>query len=120
MKNAIYEKDGIKIACIKEDGIIISAPQDALDLMVDPALEGARRIIIERKNIAPDFFDLSTRLAGEILQKFVTYQVKLAIIGDFSDASESLKAFIYESDRGNEIFFVPDIETAKTKLFSAK
>ena len=83
-------------------------------------MEGARRIIIDRKNIAPDFFDLSTRLAGEILQKFVTYQVKLAIIGDFSDASESLKTFIYESNRGNQIFFVPDIETAKTKLFSAK
>jgi hypothetical protein len=25
------------------------------ELMVDPALEGARRIIIDRKNIAPDF-----------------------------------------------------------------
>ena len=120
MEVEVYQKDGIKVARVIGEGMIIAAAQDALDLMVDPALEGARRTIIDRKNIAPDFFDLSTRLAGEILQKFVTYQVKLAIVGDFSDASESLKAFIYESNRGNEIFFVPDIETAKTKLFSAK
>ncbi|MFZ3074356.1 MAG: DUF4180 domain-containing protein [Minisyncoccales bacterium] len=116
----IYQKEGVKVARVVGDGVIIGKVQDALDLMVDPALEGAHRIIIDRKNIAPDFFDLSTRLAGEILQKFVTYQVKLAIVGDFSNASESLKAFICESNRGNEIFFVPDIETAKTKLFSAK
>ena len=30
------------------------------------------------------FFDLKTRLAGEILQKYINYHVKVAIIGDFS------------------------------------
>ena len=110
----------VKVAEVVTDGIIITNAQDALDLMVDPALEGARRIIIDRKNIAADFFDLSSRLAGEILQKFAQYQVKLAIIGDFSDASESLKAFIYESNRGSEIFFCASAEEAKKKLLAAR
>jgi hypothetical protein len=105
---------------VESETVLIAKEQDTLDLMVAPELEGARRIIIKRENIVPEFFDLSTRIAGEILQKFVTYQIKLAIVGDFSDASSTLKDFIYESNRGNQIFFVPDSETAKTKLFSAK
>jgi len=116
----IYEKEMVKVAEVVTDGIIITNAQDALDLIVDPALEGSRRIIIDRKNIAPEFFDLSTRFAGGILQKFVMYRVKLAIVGDFSDASEPLRAFICESNRGNEIFFCPDVENAKTKLFGAE
>jgi len=121
MKTIIHEQDGEKIAQITSDAIVINNERDALDLMVDPQLCGARKIIIDRKNIIPDFFKLSTRIAGDVLQKFVTYQVKLAIVGDFGNvASESLKAFIYESNRGNQIFFVGDVETAKKKLFAAR
>ena len=120
MQIIIHKKDGQKIAEIAGDPVIVKNERDALDLMVDPQLQGARKIIIHRENITPDFFDLSTRLAGEILQKFVTYQVKLAIVGDFQDASASSRAFIYESNRGTEIFFVKDVETTKTKLFDAK
>ena len=120
MEIEIYQKEGVKVARVVGDGVIIGKVQDALDLMVDPALEGARRTIIDRKNIAPDFFDLSTRLAGEILQKFVQYQVKLAIAGDFSDLSQTFGDFAYESNRGNQIFFCATVDDAKEKLFVAK
>jgi len=39
---------------------------------------------LNKSAICDDFFDLSTGLAGEILQKFVNYHVKIAIVGDFS------------------------------------
>ena len=120
MEVEVYQKDGIKVARVIGEGMIIAAAQDALDLMVDPALKGARRTIIDRKNIAPDFFDLSTRLAGEILQKFAQYQVKLAITGDFSDLSQTFGDFAYESNRGNQIFFCTTVDDAKEKLFAAK
>jgi hypothetical protein len=120
MKTIICEQDGQKIGRVVGDEIIIGKEQDALDLMVDPQLQGARRIIVDRKNIVPEFFDLSTRIAGSILQKFVTYQMKLAIVGDFSDASKTLKDFIYETNRGNQIFFANDTRTAKRMLFAAK
>ena len=119
MQAIIHEKNSQKIAEIAGDPVIVKNERDALDLMVDPQLQG------EEDNHSsgeyhPGFFDLSTRLAGGILQKFVTYQVKLAIVGDFQDDSASSKAFIYESNRGTEIFFVKDVETTKTKLFDAK
>lgn len=60
---------------------------------------------------------MSTRIAGEILQKFITYQFKLAIVGDFSGyTSKPLKEFIYESNKGKEIFFVSSEEDAIEKL----
>ena len=62
-------------------------------------------------------FHLSTKLAGEILQKFINYHVKIAIVGDFSAyTSKSLKDFIYESNNGKDIFFLPDEKKAIDKL----
>lgn len=112
----IYGSDGGKIAEITTDGVVLGKEQDALDLMVAPALAGARRIIVHRDNLSPEFFDLRTGLAGAILQKFVTYQVKLAVVGDFSGLSENFKAFIDESNRGGQFMFAPDAEAALAKL----
>ena len=46
-------------------------------------------------------------IAGEILQKFSNYRVRLAIVGDFTKfTSNSLHEFIYESNKGRFIHFV--------------
>lgn len=56
---------------------------------------------------------LKTRLAGEILQKFVNYNIKVAIIGDFTIyTSKSLRDFMYESNKGKDIFFSPSVNDA--------
>ena len=74
-------------------------------------------MILNETNLRPEFFELRTGMAGEILQKFSQYSVKLAIIGGFEkNKSKSLKAFILESNRGNQIFFVPDRDTAIARL----
>lgn len=60
---------------------------------------------------------LSTGIAGEILQKFVNYQCKLAIFGDYSGyTSKPLKDFIYESNNGSHVFFVETEEEAVIAL----
>ncbi len=77
------------------------------------------RIIINKSVISEDFFDLSTKLAGNILQKYINYQMKIAIIGDFSVyKSKSLKDFIYECNNGKDIFFLPDENQAIERLSS--
>lgn len=98
-------------------GIFVSTPQEALDLLAEARFEGAEKLILHKENIAPAFFELGTGLAGEILQKFVNYQMPLAIVGDFEHIeSTSLRAFIAESNRGKGFRFVPDVETAKQFL----
>ncbi len=78
---------------------------------------GAERIVIPKEVICENFFILSTGLAGEILQKFMNYHIKAAIYGDYSKyTSKPLKDFIYESNHGNDFFFVASQEEAIQKL----
>ncbi|MDO4771844.1 DUF4180 domain-containing protein, partial [Porphyromonas sp.] len=61
----------------------------------------------------PDFFDLKTKIAGDILQKFSQYQMPLVIVGDFSKyKSKSLNDFIFECNKGKQINFVRDLGSA--------
>jgi len=116
----IVEKNNQKIAQIISNTVELKTVQDALDLMANADYQGARSLVLAKENIDPTFFDLSTRLAGDILQKCANYFVKIAIVGDFEEyGSKSLNAFIAECNRGREIFFVPDLETALAKLTSS-
>lgn len=64
---------------------------------------------------------MSSGLAGEVLQKFINYHVKIAIYGDYSHyTSKPLHDFIYESNKGNHVFFAPSKDEAINKLGQAK
>jgi hypothetical protein len=117
MKIEVSQINGINIAEIISESIIIKETQDALDLMAESNYQDSWKIIVHEKNIISDFFDLKTGLAGEILQKFSTYNVQLAIIGDFSKySSKSLSDFIFESNKYGRINFVNSIDEAKKCL----
>lgn len=117
MQLHILERKNQKFAEIISDSVVIRDIRDALDLMADANYHEAAGTILREKHLPPTFFDLRSGLAGEIVQKCATYQMKLAIIGEFEKfQSDSLKAFIIESNRGRLIFFVSDLETAIAKL----
>lgn len=104
---------GTKIAEIISDGLVIKTAEDGLNLLGDSYYQGFDKVILHRKNITPDFFDLKNGMAGEVLQKFSTYRVKLAIVGDFSDmASKSLHDFIRESNRAGHTTFAETLDEA--------
>ncbi len=109
-KNAVY---------IHSKEPVITDTQSALDLMCTVRYEADCDIIfLDKANITEEFFDLSTRLAGEIVQKYVNYGFKLVIIGDFSGyTSKSLHDFIYECNNGKDLFFAPGREEALEKAF---
>lgn len=118
MEIKIIKENNIEIAIIKSNELLITDVQSALDLMATVRYEsGCDSIILNKSAICEDFFDLKTRLAGEILQKFINYHVRIAIIGDFSGyTSKSLRDFIYESNNEKDIFFLPDKSQAIDKL----
>lgn len=112
------EVGGREIAVVRDNEIFIEDVQSALDLMATVQYEtGCDRFVIDKSLLSQSFFDLKTRLAGEILQKFINYRVKVAIVGDFSMySSQSLKDFIYECNNGNDIFFLLTEQQAVEKL----
>lgn len=112
------EKNVKTCAIVESEDIVITDTQSALDLMATIRYElGTENIAISKDLINRDFFVLSTKLAGEILQKFVNYGVRIAIYGDFSGyTSKPLKDFIFESNRRNSVMFVADRDEAVNKL----
>jgi len=109
--------DGIKIAHVTSDELLIGSTQDAVDLMGDCWYNGAIGIIMNEENIVAGFFDLKTGIAGEILQKFSNYNVRLAIVGDFNKyKSKSIWDFIFESNKHRHINFAASFDEALKML----
>jgi hypothetical protein len=117
MEIKVKQLNGINIAEIDSEDILIRNVQNAIDLMADCSYQGSGNIILHEYNIISEFFDLKTGFAGEILQKFSNYRAKLAIVGDFSKySSKNLKDFIYESNKYGRILFAGSLEEAYEKL----
>lgn len=106
------------IAVIKSDEIIIKDVPSAVDLVMETKYKtNCHKIALNKTAITEDFFILSSGLAGEILQKFVNYDIRFAIYGDFSKyTSKPLKDFIYESNKGKDVCFVATADEAKEML----
>lgn len=117
MKYIEHETARSKAIEILADEVIIQSEQDALDLMATIGyLYESRKIILHRKNLCDAFFNLSSGIAGSIMQKFSNYRFQAAIIGDFSDASKSMKALITESNRTKQFLFKSDLSEALYEL----
>jgi hypothetical protein len=117
MKINLLQIEETNIAELESGDIKINKAQDAIDLMANCFPLKTNKLILSEKNIIPAFFDLKTGITGEILQKFVTYNFKIAIVGDFSKYRSSvLRNFIYESNKQGKISFVGSVEEAKEKL----
>lgn len=107
----------ISIAELTDITFVISQPQHILDIFGDLMATDCDRIIVHERSLHADFFDLKTRLAGEVLQKFSNYRVKLAVVGDFAKYdSKSLQDFILESNKSTTVFFTESIDMAIQKL----
>lgn len=110
--------DGVPIAHLGGTGAPIAGAAQALDLIMDVKYAaGADRVAIDKRAMPEEFFVLSSGMAGEILQKFVTYGIRAAFYGDFTRyTSKPLRDFIRESNRGRQVCFLPTKEEALARL----
>jgi hypothetical protein len=106
------------VAVIHSDEPLITDAQSALDLVASAYYEhSTTKVAINKSAVSEAFFRLSSGLAGEVVQKFVNYHFKVAIIGDFSGyTSKPLHDYIYECNQGNHLFFVANEDEALRKL----
>lgn len=105
----ICGENGPRLESERDIGVFLGAAWDA-----DAAL-----VAIPVARLSPDFFRLSTRLAGEVAQKFVNYRISLAIVGDISpwlSESKALRDFVYEANSGRALWFVDDLAALEQRL----
>jgi len=112
------ERGGVPVLVCGDDGPPIAGPQDALDV-IGGAFSRAEVVAVPASRFDERFFSLRTGLAGEIMEKFVNYRMRLAVVGDISThvaASTALRDLVIESNRGNHIWFVDDLDELDTHL----
>ena len=118
-RSMFSDESDIRVLRLEADGDPISTPDDASDLVGAAWSHQANLVTVPVERLDPEFFRLSTGIAGEIMQKLVNYRLRLAVIGDISEqlaASNALRDFVWESNRGDQIWFLADEQALDEKL----
>jgi len=122
MSGTVTEIAGVRAWLADAEGPPIADDRAASDILGETFGQGVRLVVIPTSRLTPAFLDLKTRLAGELLQKFVNYDRQVVILGDVSEAvagSNPLRDFVRESNRGRTVWFMPDLAALEAKLRGA-
>ena len=106
-----------KILVASDSGISIRSSGDISDAL--GACLGADGLVITESELAPEFFDLRSGLAGEMFQKFINYKVRVAIVlPDTNRYGERFSELAYEHRSHGMIRFVRSQDDARAWLTS--
>ncbi|WP_332763697.1 DUF4180 domain-containing protein [Phenylobacterium sp.] len=122
MSGVVREMAGARVLVFGTDGSPVRDDRDAVDLIGDVLGAGAAWAAIPVERLGEDFFVLSTRIAGDAIQKFVNYGIGLAVVGDIARRlahSGPLRDFVYESNRGRHVWFVASLDELEGRLAAA-
>jgi hypothetical protein len=114
-----YELRGVRVAELTTDLAPLRGDRDAVDAIAAASVHHPDVVVIPTGGLAEDFFRLRTGIAGQIIQKFLTYRLRLVIMGDISprlDESSALRDFVYECNKGSHVWFVPDVDELNRRL----
>lgn len=110
---------GLNLYFAVADGPALATEQDALDLLGETYGKEIDVIIVPAHRFTPEFYDLSSRLAGHFFQKMQNYRVRLVILGDISvhiAASKALRDFVGETNRLGHHLFANDRAELEDRL----
>jgi hypothetical protein len=119
MTDTVKEFGGVRALVCAPDGPTVQEPQHATDIIGEALGAAVELVVLPVERLGADFFTLSSRLAGEVLQKFVNYRLQLAVVGDMSapvDGSTAWRDLIRESNRGRHAWFVADLRELGARL----
>ena len=119
MTGAVRTLGGTAAWLCSPDGPLLDSERAATDIIGDTFGSEVELVVVPVQRLGPGFLTLSTRLAGEVIQKFVNYRLRLAFVGDITSAvaaSNALRDFVRESNRGRHVWFVADMAELEAKL----
>ncbi len=114
-----YELHGVRVFELAAGEARLRTYADAVDILSKTFENHATVMVIPVQCLDDEFFQLRTRIAGELLQKFVQYQRCVAIVGDISRhlaESSALRAFVNESNRGKDVWFLASFDELARRL----
>lgn len=118
MNIEITEKNGVKLAHVTNDTVVLKDVWSALDLVIMVrGKAGVKNFTISKDLIAPELYDRATGFAEKIQAKLQKFGMRCAIYGDFSEfKDQAFIDFMDNCNRGDTLFFVPDREIGAERL----
>jgi Domain of unknown function (DUF4180) len=119
IKTNSYDLHGVRIFEYAAEGPALQSEQDATAVLGDAMAQGAELVLLPAGKLSASFFQLRTGLAGAIVQKFVNYRMRLAIVGTISPQaleSTALRAYILECNRGKSVWFLDNLDDLIKRL----
>lgn len=117
--NTLESIHGVPVLVLSTDGPVLHGDAEAVDLIGEAFGHQVDWVVIPAGRFTDEFFELRTRIAGDMLQKFVNYRIGVVILGDISRhtaASGALTDFVSESNRGRQLWFLPDLAAFGDRL----
>lgn len=118
MTYQIVEKNEQRYMLLNPIGKSIQCEQDAMDLITVCFENNIKFLLIHGDRISDSFLNLKTGLAGFVLQKFMAYGIKIAVILDESRTKGRFKEFLVESNKGNAFRSFNNSDEAETWLLA--
>ncbi len=84
MSSTTHNFDGARVFELSADGKKLRTARDATEVMSEACSQSARWLAIPVARLDVDSFRLRTGVAGEIVQEFVQYGMRVAFFGDVS------------------------------------
>jgi len=115
---AVESLAGVPVLACDPTGPVLDE-QGALDLIGDAVHRGCEWVAVPVSRCPDDFFSLRSGVLGAVTQKFVNYQLRLAVVGDVSQQvarSTALRDFVRETNRGGDVWFVDSREDLEERL----
>ena len=116
-----YELHGLRVVEFPRAGDQLKTDRQAIEMISEAAAHRAELVIISVERLSDEFFQLKTRVAGEILQKFVTYRKRVVILGEISkhlNGSSALRDFVRECNSGFQVWFLTSVTELEQKLLA--
>ncbi|MGB7266868.1 MAG: DUF4180 domain-containing protein [Terracidiphilus sp.] len=118
-ETAIQESPGRRILEYPAEGPPLGNVSSSLQMISTAHSQRAEVVAVPVERLGDGFFQLHNGIAGEVLQKFVTYHLRIAIVGDItslSAASKALHDLVVECNRGSAVWFVRNLEELNDRL----
>ncbi len=119
MPDRSYNLHGVRVFEWAAEGAPLRNDREAADLIPTVWSHRAALVVLPAERLGDDFFQLKTRIAGEVIQKLIGYRLRLAIVGDISRylaEDSALRDFVRESNCGSQVWFVASLEELGERL----
>ena len=110
---------GTPVMVCAPDGLPLDTDGAATELVGEAIGQRAEIVVVPTERLTDDFFDLATGTADVFAQKFGTYRVRLAVVGDIAQRiadSERLAEWVEVSNRGQALWFCATFDDFQARL----